>query len=82
MLVKAISGRHIVMAQMSSPTPALYLICILLASSACLDGSVGPIAALNFFNHVGSVGSGVGLFAVRGTLPSQELRYFSQNFEM
>ncbi len=70
------------MAQMSSPMLVLYLICIALASLACSDGSVGPIVALNLFNHVRSFGSRVGLFAVRGALPSQELRYFSQNFEM
>ena len=76
------SGRHVVIAQMSSPTPPLYLICILEANLAWSLGSGGPVAALNFLSHVGSVGRGVGLFAVRGTLPSQESRYFAQNLEI
>ena len=76
------SGQHVVIFQMSSLTPAWCLICILAASVACSAGSVETMAALNFLSHVGSVGSGVGLFMLSGTFPSQESRYFSQNFEM
>jgi hypothetical protein len=76
------SGRHVVITQMSSPTPPLYLICIANARLVYLEGSVGPVAALNFFSHVESVGRGVGLLAVRGTFLSHELSYFAQNFEM
>ncbi len=76
------SGWHVIIAQMSSPMPPVYLICIANASLACLEGSVGPVAALNFFSHVESVGRGVGLVAVRGTFPSHESRYFALSFEM
>jgi hypothetical protein len=81
-LVNAMSGRHVVIAQISSPTPDLYLICILVARSCCALDSEGPIAELNFFIQLGSVGSGVGQFLVMGTLESHVSSYFKQNFLM
>ncbi len=81
-LVNVMSGWHVVIAQMSSPTTPLYLICIADASLACLEGSVGTVAVLNFFSHVELVGRGVGLVAVRGTFLSHESRYFALSFEM
>ncbi len=82
MLVNAMSGWHVIIAQMSSSTPPPYLICIANASLACLEGSVSLVAGLNFFSHVELIGRGVGLVAVRGTFPSHELRYFVLSFEM
>ncbi len=81
-LVKAMSGRQVVIAQISSPTPDLYLICILVARVCCALDSEGPIAELNFFIQLGSVGSGVGRFSVMGTLESHVSSYFRQNFSM
>jgi hypothetical protein len=61
------SGLHVVIAQISSLTPPLYLICILAASRCCSLGSVGSTVALNFLIQLSSVGSGFGQFSLRGT---------------
>ncbi len=75
MLVKAMSGLHVVMAHISSPTLPLYLICIFVANSCCSVGSVEPIAALNFSIQVVSVGNGGGRFLLMGKLLSQVARF-------
>ncbi len=80
--MKAMSGWHVVIAQIISPVPVLYFICIFVARSCCALDSEGPIAELNFFIQLGSVGSGVGRFSVRGILESQVSSYFNQNFWM
>ena len=56
---KARSGRHVVVADINSPTPVRYLICISFASLLCCLGSGSPVAALNFFNQLASDGRGV-----------------------
>ncbi len=81
-LVKAMLGRHVVIAQIISHMPDLYLICILVVRSCWALDSEGPIAELNFFIQLGSVGSGVGQCLVRGTLESHVSSYFKQNFLM
>jgi hypothetical protein len=52
------------MAQINSPTPALYLTCIFVARADCSLGSLGLTAELNFLIQVALVGSGVGRFSI------------------
>ncbi len=59
MAVNAMSGWHLFMAHVSSPTPPRYLICMESLSLAWSFGLAGPIAALNFLSHVLSIGSAV-----------------------
>ncbi len=68
-LAKAISGQHVVMVHISSPTPAL----LDLARASCSFGLGEPTAELNFLNQTGHDGRGTGLTSVIGVLWSQVL---------
>ena len=81
-LAKAISGLHVVIAQISSLTPALKLSCIDLARASWSVGLDEPTAELNFLSHVGHDGRGMGLFSVVVILLIHVSTYFSQNLVM
>ncbi len=76
------SGRVVVMAQMSSPTPHWYESCMDVASCFWAALSKLPMAELNFLVQLGSEGSGVGRLVVVVKLFIQVERYFSKIFLM
>ena len=77
MLVKAISGRQVVIAHMSSPTPPRYFICMDVSRVPSSFGLSEPAAALKFRSQSTSLGRGVGRFSESGTLFIHVARYLA-----